>query len=126
MKNNNLGEVYEKIVFIIVLLISLIANAKVFLLDKYMYVGEKEKREEAIIATMWHLQDKGYKESDIAYIKPAFYSKMDSYGMNVQFKDEPNESYTYRVLKDAKTNKLTVHQDSNEQGGMGEKHQELK
>ncbi|WP_180231086.1 hypothetical protein [Bacillus toyonensis] len=48
----------KKIVFIIVLLISLIANAKVFLLDKYMYVGEKEKREEAIIATMWHLQDK--------------------------------------------------------------------
>ena len=68
---------------------------------------------------MWHLQDKGYKESDILYIKPAFYSKMDSYGMNVQFKDEPNESYTYRVLKDAKTNKLTVHQDSNESGGMG-------
>ena len=63
---------------------------------------------------------------DIADIKPAFYSKMDSYGMNVQFKDEPNESYTYRVLKDAKTNKLTVHQDSNEQGGMGGKHQELK
>ena len=45
--------------------------------------------------------------------------------MNVQFKDEPNESYTYRVLKDAKTNKLTVHQDSNESGGMGGKHQEL-
>ncbi|WP_180231087.1 DUF3139 domain-containing protein [Bacillus toyonensis] len=69
---------------------------------------------------------KGYKESDILYIKPAFYSKMDSYGMNVQFKDEPNESYTYRVLKDAKTNKLTVHQDSNEPGGMGGKQQELK
>ena len=51
---------------------------------------------------------------------------MDYYGMNVQFKDEPNESYTYRVLKDAKTNKLTVHQDSNESGGMGGKHQELK
>ena len=34
--------------------------------------------------------------------------------MNVQFKDEPNESYTYRVSKDAKTNKVTVHQDSNE------------
>ncbi|MGX5582147.1 DUF3139 domain-containing protein [Bacillus thuringiensis] len=116
----------KKIVFIIVLLISLIANAKVFLLDKYMYAGEKEKREEAIIATMWHLQDKGYKESDILYIKPAFYSKMDSYGMNVQFKDEPNESYTYRVLKDTKTNKLTVHQDSNEPGSMGGKHQELK
>ena len=65
-------------------------------------------------------------KSDILYIKPAFYSKMDSYGMNVQFKDEPNESYTYRVLKDTKTNKLTVHQDSNEQGGMGGKHQELK
>ncbi|EJV53504.1 hypothetical protein IEK_00887 [Bacillus toyonensis] len=32
-----------------------------------MYVGEKEKREEAIIAMMWHLQDKGYKESDILY-----------------------------------------------------------
>ena len=56
----------KKIVLIIVLLISLIANAKVFLLDKYMYVGEKEK-EEAVIATMWHLQDKGYKESDILY-----------------------------------------------------------
>lgn len=33
----------KKIVFIIVLLISLIANTKVFLLDKYMYVGEKRK-----------------------------------------------------------------------------------
>lgn len=116
----------KKIIFIVVLLISLLANAKVFLLGKYLSVGEKEKQEEAIIATMWHLQEKGYKESDILYIKPAFYSKMDSYGMNVQFKDEPNESYTYRVLKDAKTNKLTVHQDSNEPGGMGGKHQELK
>ncbi|PGL48238.1 hypothetical protein CN926_31580, partial [Bacillus thuringiensis] len=33
---------------------------------------------------------------------------------------------TYIVLKDEKTNKLTVHQDSNEPGGMGGKHQELK
>ena len=40
-----------------------------------MYVGEKEKREEAVIATMWHLQDKGYKESDILYIKPTFIAK---------------------------------------------------
>ncbi len=39
--------------------------------------------------------------------------------MNVQFKDEPNEAYTYRVSKDAKTNKVAVHQDSNEPGGMG-------
>ncbi|MFU2029532.1 hypothetical protein CN582_18315 [Bacillus wiedmannii] len=116
----------KKIVFIVLVLISLIANVKVFLLDKYMLVGEKEKREKAIIATMWHLQEKGYKESDISYIQPAFYSKIGSYGMNVQFKDEPNESYTYRVLKDAKTNKLTVHQVSNEPGGMGGKHQELK
>ncbi|PFD38220.1 hypothetical protein CN285_19310 [Bacillus cereus] len=116
----------KRTIFIVVLLISLLANAKVFLLDKYMIVGEQEKREEAIIATMWHLQEKGYKESDISYIKPAFYSKIGSYGMNVQFKDEPNESYTYRVSKDAKTNELTVHQDSNAPGGMGGKHQELK
>ncbi|KFN04052.1 DUF3139 domain-containing protein [Bacillus clarus] len=116
----------KKILFIVLLLISLIANAKVFLLDKYILVGEQEKREVAIIATMWHLQEKGYKESDISYIKPAFYSKIGSYGMNVQFKDEPNESYTYRVSKDAKTNKLIVHQASNVSGGKGGKHQELK
>ncbi|KAA0761513.1 DUF3139 domain-containing protein [Bacillus sp. SH5-2] len=116
----------KKIIFMVVLLISLLANAKVFLLDKYLSVGEKEKREEAIILVMWHLQEKGYKESDISYIQPAFYSKSGFYGMNVQFKDEPNESYTYRVSKDAKTNKLTVHQVSNEPGGMGGKHQELK
>ena len=116
----------KKVIFIVLLLISLSANVKVFLLDKYIFVGEQVKREEAILATMWHLQEKGYKESDISYIKPAFYSKIGSYGMNVQFKDEPNESYTYRVLKDAKTNKVTVHQDSNEPGGMGGKHQELK
>lgn len=122
MKNNNLGKSMKKVIFIVLLLISLSANVKVFLLDKYIFAGEQVKREEAIIATMWHLQEKGYKESDISYIKPAFYSKMSSYGMNVQFKDEPNESYTYRVLKDAKTNKVTVHQDSNEPGGMGGKH----
>ncbi|HFK1787460.1 DUF3139 domain-containing protein [Bacillus pacificus] len=116
----------KKIIFIVLLLISLSANVKVFLLDKYIFVGEQVKREEAIITTMWHLQEKGYKESDISYIKPAFYSNIGSYGMNVQFKDELNESYTYRVSKDAKTNKVTVQQDSNEPGGMGGKHQELK
>lgn len=39
--------------------------------------------------------------------------------MNVQFKDEPNESYTYRIWKDLKTNKLSVFQDSNTSGSIG-------
>ena len=38
----------KKIVLIIVLLISLIANAKVFLLDKYMYVGEKKSEKKRL------------------------------------------------------------------------------
>ncbi len=46
--------------------------------------------------------------------------------MNIQFKDERNESYTYRVLKGAKTNKRTVHQVSNALGSTDGKHQELK
>lgn len=45
----------KKIVLIIVLLISLIVNVKVFFLDKYMYVGEKEKWEEVVIVMMWYL-----------------------------------------------------------------------
>ncbi|WP_336993072.1 DUF3139 domain-containing protein [Bacillus toyonensis] len=116
----------KKIIFILILMISLILNIKILVIDKYINVGEREKREEAIIAIMWHLQDKGYKESDIQSIKPAFYSKIGSYGMNVQFKDEPNESYTYRIWKDLKTNKSSVFQDSNAPGGMDGKHQELK
>ncbi|WP_410984996.1 DUF3139 domain-containing protein [Bacillus cereus] len=116
----------KKIICILILMISLILNIKTFIYDKYVTVGEPEKREEAIIAIMWHLQDKGYKESDILSIKPAFYSKVGSYGMNVIFKDEPDESYTYKVWKDLKTNELSVHQDSNAPGGMGGKHQELK
>ncbi len=48
----------KKIIFIVLLLISLSANVKVFLLDKYIFVGEQVKREKAIIATMWHLQEK--------------------------------------------------------------------
>jgi len=121
-----IGECMKKIIFILVLLISLSFNAKIFLVDKYMYVGEREKREEAIMLTMWHLQEKGYKESDILSIKPAFYSKEGSYGMNVMFKDESNESYTYKVWRDPKTNKPSVHQQTNAPGGMGGKHQELK
>ncbi len=35
----------EKIIFIVLLLISLSANVKVFLLDKYIFVGEQVKRE---------------------------------------------------------------------------------
>ncbi|MEH7037852.1 DUF3139 domain-containing protein [Bacillus pseudomycoides] len=116
----------KKIICILILMISLILNIKTFVYDKYVTVGEPEKREEAIIAIMWHLQSKGYKESDILSIEPAFYSKIGLYGMNVQFKDEPNESYTYRIRKDLKTNKLSVFQDSNARGGMGGKHQELK
>ncbi|HEK9101959.1 DUF3139 domain-containing protein [Bacillus pfraonensis] len=116
----------KKIIFILILLISLIVNAKVFLIDKYMYIGEREKREGAIMLTMWHLQENGYKESDILSIKPAFYSKEGSYGMNVMFKDEPNESYTYKVWRDPKTNKPSVNQQTNVSGGMDGKHQELK
>lgn len=39
--------------------------------------------------------------------------------MNVQFKDEPNESYTYRIGKDLKTNKLSIFQDSNASSSIG-------
>ncbi|MEH7052531.1 DUF3139 domain-containing protein [Bacillus pseudomycoides] len=100
-----------KTIFIVLASLYIFFDISKTLYDRYFVEGDPKEREKALIAVMWHLQEKGYTQDDITTIYPYFDSKQTQYNAIVEFKDEPNASYTYITFKNSNTGKIKARQD---------------
>ncbi|PDX97281.1 DUF3139 domain-containing protein [Bacillus pseudomycoides] len=100
-----------KTIFIFLFTLYIFFDISKTLYDRYFVEGDPKEKEKALVAVMWHLQEKGYTQNDIATIEAYFDSKQTQYNAIVEFKDEPNAPYTYITSKNSNTGKIEASQD---------------